>query len=125
MRLKVSEFRLKLYPKDFTTVRAFYEKTLGLPIIKEWDKGENNQGVMFRVGSTTFELLSPEGEPQPVAGADVSWEVADVWALYESFKAGDNVIHGLRDNDWGDTSFRIRDPEGFEITFFTKHKVSK
>jgi hypothetical protein len=31
-----------------------------------------------------------------------------------------NVRHELRHNSWGDNSFRIADPEGFEITFFTK-----
>ncbi len=121
MKVKVTEFRLKLYPKDFSLVRQFYEKKLGFPVITEWDRGANNKGVMFQVGGTTLELLSPIADYQPVASADVSWEVPDVKALWAEFKGRRNVVHELRDNAWGDTSFRITDPEGFNITFFTKH----
>ncbi len=116
----VTEFRLKLYPKDFRKVRAFYEITLGLPMIRDWDTA-TSKGVMFQVAGTVLELLSPPADHVPVAGADVSWEVADVRALWEEMKSTQPIVHVLRDNSWGDTSFCISDPEGFQITFFTKH----
>lgn len=118
--ISVGEFRLKLYPNDFALVRAFYEDKLGFPVTHEWDNGPNNKGVMFSVGSTTLELLSPPDGYKPVQGADVSWEVADVENLWEALKGNTPVVHGLRHNSWGDTSFRITDPEGFNISFFTK-----
>lgn len=121
MKVDVSEFRLKLYPKDFGLVREFYENKLGFPVTNEWDHGAGHQGVMFHVGNTTLELLSPEIGYQPIVGADVSWEVADVHTLWNELKDNTPVLHELRDNAWGDTSFRIADPEGFKISFFSKH----
>ena len=119
--IHVTEFRLKLYPKDFLKVRAFYEKTLGFGVISEWDRGEYDRGVMFRVGPSILELLSPETAYQPIAGTGLSLEVADVRSLWLKLKDTVTVIFALRDNDWGDSSFCIADPEGFEVTFFTKN----
>lgn len=120
----VSEFRLKLYPKDFYKVRAFYENELGFTVVNEWDR-LGSKGVMFNVGGTILELLTPETEYSPVVGADVSWEVKDVWQLYKAMKDKPYLVRGLQDNAWGDTSFRIQDPESFKITFFTKTKTSE
>lgn len=115
----VSEFRLKLYPKDFYKVRKFYEAELGYDVVNEWDR-PGSKGVMFDVGGTILELLTPEAEYYPVVGSDVSWEVGAVWQLFETMKDKPYVIRELKDNKWGDTSFLIQDPEGFKITFFTK-----
>lgn len=115
---KVSEFRLKLYPQDFYKVREFYEKELGYTVVNEWDRPDS-KGAMFDVGGTTLELLSAENEHKPIVGTDVSWRVNNVWKLYETMKDRPYVIRGLKDNDWGDTSFHVQDPEGFKITFFT------
>ena len=121
MKVDVKEFRLKLYPKDFQLVKNFYEKDLGFRILEEWDNGELNKGVMFQAGQAVLELLSPKNGFKVVSGADVSWEVINVRELWESWKDRPNVIFALRDNSWGDTSFCISDPEGFKISFFTKH----
>lgn len=117
----VSEFRLKLYPKDFNKVRAFYEHELGYNVTHEWDR-PGSQGVMFDVGGTILELLTPQSHYQPIVGGNVSWEVKDVWKLHDAMKDKPYMTRGLKDNPWGDTSFHIQDPEGFSITFFTKTK---
>lgn len=118
--VEVKQFRLKLYPNDFALVRDFYETYLRLPVVNEWDRGNDDKGVMFNVGGTVLELLSPENRYKPLAGADLSLEVPNVHALWEQMKDNDRIVHPIRDNPWGDTSFCIADPEGFEITFFTK-----
>lgn len=117
----VKEFRLKLYPKDFALVREFYEKQLQFPVINEWDRGDADKGVMFNVGGTTLELLSSEQGYEPVTGADLSLGVPNVAELWGQMKDNQTVLHPLRDNAWGDASFRIADPEGFPISFFTQH----
>jgi catechol 2,3-dioxygenase-like lactoylglutathione lyase family enzyme len=114
----VEEFRLKLYPKDIAICRAFYRDTLGFSIVHEWDEGQEERGIMFDVGGTVLELLPYNGKA--MSGADISLRVRDVWALWEEMKNNILIVHVLRINDWGDTSFCIKDPEGFEITFFTK-----
>lgn len=121
-QLSVSEFRLKLYPKDFAAVRTFYEITLGFEVLDEWDRGETDKGVMFRVGPAVLEVLSPANDYRQITGSDLSLEVPDVNTLWEELKDIVTVIFELRDNDWGDTSFCVADPEGFKVTFFTKQK---
>jgi uncharacterized glyoxalase superfamily protein PhnB len=76
---------------------------------------------MFNVGGTILELLTPEDGYKPITGCDLSLEVPDVAELWEQMKNGDNILHPIRDNSWGDTSFRIADPEGYAISFFTRH----
>lgn len=116
----VGEFRLKLYPKNFDLVRHFYEEVLEFPVTNEWNDGEKDRGVMFRVGGAIIELLSTGKEYVPVAGCSVSLEVGDVRELWKQWQDSDAVVFPIRDNDWGDTSFAVTDPEGFKITFFTK-----
>jgi|SRR6185437_9330170 len=122
MAVDIREFRLKLYPNDFYKVRRFYENDLGLQVTNEWDRGENDRGVMLKAGNTTLELLSPEDDYRPIMGADVSWETPNVHELWGQWKDKPNVVFELRENSWGDTSFCISDPENFKITFFTKHR---
>lgn len=118
--MDITEFRLKLYPKDFQTVRNFYETTLNLPVVNEWDRGEGDKGVMFQVGPAILELLTPEASYAPIQGTDLSLAVPNVQVLWEQLKDKAPVLFPLRHNKWGDMSFCIADPEGFALTFFTK-----
>lgn len=115
----IGEFRLKLYPKDFDACYDFYHETLGFSIVHEWNDGPEDRGVMFNVGGTIVELLIPDDYVR-IQGANISLRVTNVWELWEAVKDKMAIVHALRINDWGDTSFAITDPEGFTITFFTK-----
>jgi catechol 2,3-dioxygenase-like lactoylglutathione lyase family enzyme len=119
---KVKEFRLKIYTNKLTEMKSFYEDLMEFPVIKEWDRGEDDKGFMFDTGNSIIELFLPEKEYKPIQGCDISLEVKDVWKLWDKMKDGDDVIFALRDNKWGDTSFCISDPEGLNITFFSKTK---
>lgn len=118
--MKVHEFRLKIYPKDFDKVRTFYLDVMGFEITHEWNRSQDDRGTMFAVGETTLELLSPEDGQNTGTGFGLSLEVPNVKELWEAFKDKDYVTHDLRHNSWGDTSFQIRDPEGLKISLFTK-----
>ena len=117
---RTNEFRLKLYPSDFKKVKDFYENVLSFPLLNSW-VGETS-GAMFNAGASIIELLTPKEEYVPIRGAAVSLGVDDVWKLWEELRGKIKIVHDLRNNSWGDTSFRVSDPEGFEITFFTKTK---
>ena len=117
---KTNELRLKLYPKDFKKVKDFYYNVLNFPLLNNWD-GETS-GAMFNTGAGIIELLTPKEGYVPIRGVAVSLGVDDVWKLWEELKEKVKIVHDLRNNSWGDTSFRISDPEGFEITFFTNTK---
>lgn len=115
---KTTEFRTKLYPKDFYKVKDFYENVLGYPIVNSWDR-EDGKGAMFDTGAAVIEILSPEDGYKPIQGANVSLKVENVWDLWEKLKDHPNVTKPLNLRPWGDMSFRIVDPEGFQISFFT------
>jgi len=116
---KVSEFRLKLYPQNYKECLRFYRDVLYFPIIQQWDR-KDSKGVMFDTGAAIIELLW-DGSSVKAKGVDISVQVKDVWTLASKLKGKVKVIHPLRDNAWGDTSYAIQDPAGFEITFFTNH----
>lgn len=112
------QFRVKLYPQDFSKVRDFYEKLLGYPILNSWD-GENNKGVMFDTGVAIIELLTPKAGYVPVKGVGLSLMISDVWQLWEKLQDHPNITKPFSVSSWGDAGFQIADPEGFLITFFT------
>jgi predicted enzyme related to lactoylglutathione lyase len=118
----VTEVRVKLYPKDYVAARRFYEEILEWPEKHSWDGGPGNRGVMFDMGAGILELLSKPTETEVIQGCDLSLRVADVWTLWEQLKNKAWVVFPLRHNAWGDDSFCIADPEGFELTFFTERQ---
>jgi hypothetical protein len=123
--MKIQELRLKLYVKDFLVERHFYEEVLCFAIQRSWDRGADDRGVMFDTGSGIIELLPAGDNYLPPQGCDVSLGVEDVWSLWQSLQNNASIVHKLRDNSWGDTSFCISDPEGFNLTFFSQTPTHK
>lgn len=118
---KTIEFRFKMYPKNFYKVKDFYENVLGYPIVDSWDS-EDDKGVMFNTGVAIIEVMTPrKGFIPPIQGTGLSLMVEDVWTLWEKLKDNPNILKPLSStpSSWGDVGFRIADPEGFQITFFT------
>ena len=121
--MKVNELRLKLYPKDFYSQRSYYKDDLCFKISHEWDT-KDSKGVMFNVGGTTLEFMWPveEGLSDIATGSGLSLAVDDVHVLFEEIKDKVELTHELRDNSWGDTSFGVKDPSGYRISFFTQQR---
>ncbi|MDA1079901.1 MAG: hypothetical protein O2840_04415 [bacterium] len=115
----VQEFRFIRLVHDLKVQRAWYEKTFDWPVVDEW-----SHGVMFDTGVAVFELIQ-ETDVEASSGSRIAISVPDVWSLFQRIKDHVTLIFPLRDNSWGDTSFRIVDPEGFPITFFTPTKPTK
>ena len=114
---KVQEFRLKLYVSDFYQRREFYQTTFGWLVTSGWDRGPNNRGVMFDTGCGIIELLEKKEASVPIRSCDVSLRVENVWELWEQLQSKCQIVFSIRDNAWGDTSFCVKDPGGFELTF--------
>lgn len=87
----VTEFRFKLYPKNFYKVKDFYENILSYQIVDSWDS-KNDKGVMFNTGDAILELLTPKDGYKPVQGSGLSLMVKDVWTLWEKLKDHPNII---------------------------------
>ena len=111
------EFRFIRLVKDLISLRPFYDEIFHWPVIEEWD-----HGVMYDTGSGIFELIEDPKADKPNHSHRVAISVPDVWSLFERLKNKVTIVFPLRDNSWGDTSFRITDPDGFPITFFTSTK---
>jgi uncharacterized glyoxalase superfamily protein PhnB len=110
----VNEFRFIRLPKDFAAARAFYDEVFDWPVMHEWEGG-----VMYDTGASTFELIQESHGDKPNESSRVSLSVSDVWSLFERLKNKVPIVFPIRDNSWGDTSFRVSDPEGFPITLFS------
>jgi PhnB protein len=66
--------------------------------------------------------FSPGGEPKSPRGAGVTLYVqvgaVDIDAYYgEVSRAGADVVETITDRFWGDRSFTVRDPDGYQIMF--------
>jgi hypothetical protein len=120
--MQVNEFRLKLFVRDFENMREFYTIVLGFESVGGWDNGPDDCGVLLDTGAGIVELISAGSQYKPVQGCDVSFGVNDVWTLWENLQ-GEMIVHPLRQNYWGDSSFCLSDPEGFRLTFFSKDKA--
>ena len=117
----IREVRIKLYTRDQQKRRAFYEEALGWTIKKEWHRGETDWGVMYApAANVVLELLPPEKTYGLAPAVDLSLEVGDAAAEWQRLQSTAAIIFPLRHNPWGDQSFCIADPEGFELTFFSK-----
>lgn len=110
----IREFRFILLVRDLASQRAFYEEIFDWPIINDW-----GGGVLYDTGAAVFELIEEPQADRPSASTRLSLAVPDVWSLFERIKNKASIVFPLRNNSWGDTSFRIQDPEGFLITLFT------
>lgn len=114
---KVKEFRFILLVRNLESQRRFYEEIFGWPIINDW-----GGGVLYNTGITVFELIQDQSAEKPNNSSRIAISVPDVWALFEKLRDKVTIEFPIRDNSWGDTSFRIQDPEGFAITIFTPTK---
>ncbi len=113
----VREFRCILLVRNLAPQRSFYEEVFDWPIINDW-----GGGVLYNTGPATFELIEDSKADKPNSSCRIAISVPDVWSLFERLKDQVNIVFPLRNNSWGDTSFRISDPDGFPITLFTLTK---
>ena len=100
--------RVLLRPVDFDRSYAFYARTLGLHVFREFAGG-----AVFFLGGGYLEL-SGQGGP-PATGDKVSlWlQVRDVDAEWDRLgAAGADQVEAPVDKAWGLREARIRDPDG-------------
>ena|SRR5258706_10183372 len=111
---RVSEFRFILLVHNLASQRKFYEETFGWPVINDW-----GGGVLYNTGASVLELIQDSLASPSNGSSRIAISVPDAWKLFEELKDKVTIEFPLRNNSWGDTSFRIKDPEGFFITIFT------
>lgn len=116
------ESRIHLYVKSMQEMVRFYNKILEFPVVKMW-RLSDGEGTIINLGGNNLELYSKNRRHNyhvDFSGCvSFSIRVKNVYKLHEKFSRKNIKIEEIQKNDWGDSSFSLRDPEGNRITFFS------
>ena len=113
--------RVVFVVKSYEPCRAVYERSLELPIHREWDRGPGDRGAIYVLGTFHLELL--EGDRDPTGeGIYLCVPVENVDALWARLTGSTEVIDPIETQPWGHRNFTIRDPSGAKIKFFSPAK---
>jgi catechol 2,3-dioxygenase-like lactoylglutathione lyase family enzyme len=110
-----------LFVRDVQASRKFYEGVLGQEVVM--DHGPN---IAFAGGfalwqadhafSTVYDEDVPSGASMGARNLELYFETEaldDVWWSLE--EAGTPVVHGVREQPWGQRVFRVHDPDGHVV----------
>lgn len=106
--------RMLLTPTDPERSRAFYGRTLGLAVYREFGTGPD-RGTVYFLGGGFLEVSGRSAQP-PSPGLRLWLQVADVQAAYEELQARDaEVLRPPLREPWGLIEMWIADPDGVRI----------
>lgn len=105
---------------NLEAVRVFYRELLDVPELPTTQ--QDQELAMFELGPGRVVEFFQEEKPNPSQDIELSLQIDDVQALWDRMQGRIDVeiVFQLRQNDWGDTSFALRDPAGCVLVFFTK-----
>ena len=116
-----------LMVKDMEKAIEFYTQILGFENTFQMSDPDGNlihanlvwKNVHIMLGPTTW--LPEEMVPYRGAGVDFYIQVEkddDIDQYYAMLKEkGANIVKDIEDQFWGDRNFRIKDPDGYQLTF--------
>lgn len=122
--MKLSSYYPVLCSKLIAESRDFYVNHFGFEVVFDADwyvhlAGTETPNVSLAIVDANHQSV-PEKFRRPVAGLLLNFEVADVDAEYKRLSdAGLPVELELRDEDWGQRHFILRDPNGVLIDVIT------
>lgn len=104
-----------LVVEDMPASREFYEALLGLTV--EQDLGDY---VVYTCGLALWRgararqvIFGKDTGAEPVAGTEVYFETDTIEGEADRFReAGVRFIHPIKEEPWGQRTFRVRDPDG-------------
>ncbi len=107
-------------------VRNFYVETLGFDhVMGVLGKDGQLDFVTVVMGGARLMFARPQDASASASGSarkqpvEIYLEVADVGAFHERLKTKDvKITEGLTTQWWGDKTFKVRDPYGYEIWFY-------
>lgn len=114
-----TELRIVIFSTIFIESREFYENTLKLKVLKEWDHGEGHLGVVYELGSCELEILS-SSENTVSDDFYIYIKVKNIDSLWQDLQSKVTVTEKLELKPWGHTNFAIKDPNGYKLKFFTE-----
>ena len=127
--MTIGQFRCSFFARDYESTVAFYRDGLELPITETWDRGPDDRGTLFAAASGLIEAMAlPQQRDdesvwdyRPPQGVFIVIEVEDVDSSYRrALEKKLPIKEELRDQDWGHRSFRVSDPNGITLYFFSE-----
>jgi uncharacterized glyoxalase superfamily protein PhnB len=121
-------FRCAYATDRYEATVEFYRDGLGLEIEESWDRSDTDKGTLFKAATGIIEVVkrSPDEDHGEWAnhrpqGFTIVIETDDVVELYEQLALrGLNITEGLKNQKWGHRSFRVSDPNGVSLYFFSE-----
>ncbi len=101
---------------------SFYREKLGLPVVKTWNRGFNDSGHLFKAASGMIVVLqSATKQVEPLKDAVILIQVEDLDGYYrELSEKGVSVVQGIQKREWGHRDFKISDPNGLILGFYSE-----
>jgi hypothetical protein len=97
-------------------VSAYLQEAFGLSALFEADWYAQLKGPGFEIGVIAEGHESiPADHRLPVRGAMLTLEVADAKEAYDQRRPEWELVHGLRDEVWGQRHFMLRTPVGLVV----------
>lgn len=113
------EFRFYYFTPRYEETVAFYRDALGLEVFRQWDRGDDARGTVFRSPNGVGLIEVEAGDAVPAIRGGFYIEVANIDRWYERAQAaGCPIVRELGPTDYGHRNFRTVDPSGLEITLF-------
>jgi uncharacterized glyoxalase superfamily protein PhnB len=115
-------FRVQLYSKNYEKLNNFYKNQLGFPIVGGRETGHDDRVTLYKAASGVIETIyaPPDSEVPESMGLTIQIEVDNVDAFFEQIRLKEvPIIRGIENKFWGHRNFKIRDPNGIEITVYS------
>jgi lactoylglutathione lyase len=123
----VEELRVAVTVEDIDEALAFWQETVGLPVVQQWDT-PGGRGVILGAERATLELIDPM-QAETIDAVEVGRRVSGVVRLAVQVRRVDAVAARLQsrggsligapvDTPWGDRNARFEAPGGLQLTLF-------
>ena len=118
---RVRQITPSITVNDLKKSIAFYTDGLGFLIDERWEQGGTLMGVMLKAGRATFALSQDnfaKGRDRVKGVGYRLWvyTAQDLAKLASRVKAFGVVLDREPSDTWGDLSFDVTDPDGFQLT---------
>jgi len=122
------QFRCAYATDEYEATVKFYGEGLGLEIEESWDRSDTDKGTLFKAASGLIEVVKRsadqshgEWESHRPQGFTIVIETDNVDDRYERLAGRKiNITEGLKDQKWGHRSFRVSDPNGVSLYFYSE-----
>jgi uncharacterized glyoxalase superfamily protein PhnB len=122
------QFRCAYATDKYEQTVEFYRNGLAFEIAESWERSDDDKGTLFKAASGIIEVVlrssderHGEWENHRPEGFTIVIESGNVVGLYDEISMrGVSIIEGLKNQKWGHRSFRVSDPNGVSLYFYSE-----